>query len=114
MTWKPPTTEEISAAHLAILAGVPTFIADRGVPTGAGRPHTHLGSTTPPSHLIDGPLKFRLYVRRVRNVRALAHQIALEVARDPLRRREPAVTLAVLARPRLRLVGREESDERPV
>lgn len=45
--------------------------------------------------------------RRVRNVRALAHQIALEVARDPLRRREPAVTLFVLARPRLRLVGRE-------
>lgn len=55
----------------------------------------------------------RLYARlrrdrRVRNVRALAHQLALEVARDPLRRREPAATLLVLARPRLRLVGREE------
>ena len=46
--------------------------------------------------------------RRVRNVRALAHQIAVEVARDPLRRREPADTLFLLARPRLRLVGREE------
>src|SRR5437879_6494275 len=55
----------------------------------------------------------RLYARlrrdrRVRNVRALAHQIAVEVARDPLRRRESAVTLFALARPRLRLVGREE------
>jgi DNA-directed RNA polymerase specialized sigma24 family protein len=55
----------------------------------------------------------RLYARlrrdrRVRNVRALAHQIAVEVARDPLRRQEPAVTLFALARPRLRLVGREE------
>src|SRR4051812_11404501 len=55
----------------------------------------------------------RLYARlrrdrRVRNVRALAHQIALEVARDPLRRREPAVTLFALVRPRLRLVERGE------
>lgn len=54
----------------------------------------------------------RLYARlrrdrRVRNVRALAHQMALEVARDPLRQRKPAA-LFVLARPRLRLVGREE------
>jgi hypothetical protein len=59
----------------------------------------------------------RLYTRlrrdrRVRSVRALAHQIALEVARDPLRRREPAVTLFVLARPRLRLVGGRRHDER--
>ena len=59
----------------------------------------------------------RLYVRlrrdrRVRNVRALAHQIALHVARDPLRRREPAATLFVLARPCLRLVGKERGDER--
>jgi hypothetical protein len=55
----------------------------------------------------------RLYARvrhdrRVRNVRALAHQMALEVARDPLRQREPDATFFVLARPRLRLVGREE------
>lgn len=55
----------------------------------------------------------RLYARlrrdrRVRNVRALAHQMALDVMRDPLRRRETAVTLLVLGRPRLRLVGREE------
>lgn len=55
----------------------------------------------------------RLYARlrrdrRVRNVRALAHQIAVDVARDPLRRREPTVTVFVLARPHLRLVGREE------
>jgi hypothetical protein len=50
--------------------------------------------------------------RRVRNVRALAHQIALHVARDPLRRREPAATLFVLARPCLRLVGKESGDER--
>jgi hypothetical protein len=55
----------------------------------------------------------RLYTRlrrdrRVRNARALAHQMALEVARDPLRRREPAVTLFVLGRPHLRLVRREE------
>lgn len=59
----------------------------------------------------------RLYVRlrrdrRVRNVRALAHQIALGVARDSLRRREPAATLFVLARARLRLVGKERGDER--
>lgn len=55
----------------------------------------------------------RLYARlrrdrRVRNVRALAHQMAREVAQDPLRRREPAMTLFVPCRPRLRLVGREE------
>jgi hypothetical protein len=55
----------------------------------------------------------RLYARlrrdrKVRSVRALAHQMALEVARDPLRRRDPDVTLFVLARPRLRLVRKEE------
>ena len=50
--------------------------------------------------------------RSVRNVRAFAHQIALHVARDPLRRREPAATLFVLARPRLRLVEGGRGDER--
>jgi hypothetical protein len=54
----------------------------------------------------------RLYARlrrdrRVRSVRALAHQMALEVTSDPLRLREPAVTLS-LARPRLRLVARKQ------
>lgn len=50
MTWNPPTIEEVAASHLSILHGVPLFSADRGLPTGAARPHTHLGVTTPPSY----------------------------------------------------------------
>jgi DNA-directed RNA polymerase specialized sigma24 family protein len=113
--WRSPddTKREVDAAVLRqlVLRALPVIEAmtlDEGA---------RLAFTAGDAERAVDEVAVRLYVRlrrdrTVRNVRALAHQIALEVVRDPLRRREPVATLFVLARPRLRLVGRERGNER--
>jgi hypothetical protein len=109
--WRRPGhgSRELDAAILRqlVLRALPVIeatILDEGA---------RLGFRTDDFERASDEVVIRLYTRlrryrRVTSVRALAHQMALEVARDPLRRREPAAALFVLARPRLRLVGREE------